>query len=94
MSKRGLKGKARDFNWHNVIGVWCLPVLIVLTTTGMVIHTGEALGWFGQFIAALASLGGAFLVWTGFALSWRRYFPRRAPVTPSEPGTPPELSAR
>jgi len=216
--KRGLKGKARDFNWHNVIGFWCLPVLIVLTTTGMVIsykwasdlvfkltgneppaaqgpaaapavkvpeppagakpigleplfaearkqvpawesisvrlggaprgnapkgpqalafsikeqggwplfastqlsfdpftgqalrretfadynlgrqvrswmrflHTGEALGVFGQFIAALASLGGAFLVWTGFALSWRRFFPRRARVTPPEPGTAPE----
>ncbi len=216
--RRGLKGKARDFNWHNVIGFWCLPVLIVLTTTGMVIsykwasdlvftltgneppaaqgpaaapavkvpeppagakpigldplfaearkqvpawesitvrlggaprgnapqgpqalafsireqggwplfasaqhsfdpftgqtlrretfadynlgrqvrswmrflHTGEALGWFGQFIAALASLGGAFLVWTGFALSWRRFFPRRTRVAASKPGTAPE----
>ncbi|HZH75842.1 MAG TPA: PepSY-associated TM helix domain-containing protein [Archangium sp.] len=218
--KRGLKGKARDFNWHNVIGFWCLPVLIVLTTTGMVIsykwasnlvfrltgneppaaqgpaaapavkvpeppagakpigleplfaeaqkqvpawksisvrlgaagaprdnapqgpqalafsikeqggwplfaatqlsfdpftgqalrretfadynlgrqvrswmrflHTGEALGVFGQLIAALASLGGAFLVWTGFALSWRRFFPRRTRVTLSEPGTAPQ----
>ena len=33
----GLRGRARDFNWHNVIGFWCAPVLIVLTTTGMVI---------------------------------------------------------
>lgn len=33
----GLSGKARDFNWHNVIGLWCAPVLIVLTATGMVI---------------------------------------------------------
>jgi uncharacterized iron-regulated membrane protein len=33
----GLRGKARDFNWHNVIGFWCAPVLIVLTATGMVI---------------------------------------------------------
>jgi len=33
----GLKGKARDFNWHNVIGFWCAPVLVVLTATGMVI---------------------------------------------------------
>ncbi|HEX8438645.1 PepSY-associated TM helix domain-containing protein [Archangium sp.] len=213
--KRGLKGKARDFNWHNVIGFWCLPVLIVLTTTGMVIsykwasdlvfkltgntppaaqgpaaapavkvpeppagakpigldplfteaqkqvpawesitvrlggpprgnapqgpqalafsireqggwplfasaqlsfdpftgqtlrretfadynlgrqvrswmrflHTGEALGWLGQLVAALASLGGAFLVWTGFALSWRRFFPRRTRVASPEPVT-------
>jgi uncharacterized iron-regulated membrane protein len=35
--RRGLRGKARDFNWHNVIGFWCAPVLIVLTATGMVI---------------------------------------------------------
>jgi uncharacterized iron-regulated membrane protein len=35
--RRGLRGKARDFNWHNTIGFWCAPVLIVLTTTGMVI---------------------------------------------------------
>jgi uncharacterized iron-regulated membrane protein len=33
----GLKGKARDFNWHNVIGFWCAPILIVLTATGIVI---------------------------------------------------------
>ncbi|MFP2964417.1 PepSY-associated TM helix domain-containing protein, partial [Myxococcus sp. 1LA] len=35
--RRGLKGKARDWNWHNVIGFWSLPVLIVLTASGMVI---------------------------------------------------------
>jgi uncharacterized iron-regulated membrane protein len=33
----GLRGKARDFNWHNTIGFWCAPVLIVLTASGMVI---------------------------------------------------------
>ena len=35
--RRGLRGKARDFNWHNTIGFWCAPVIIVLTATGMVI---------------------------------------------------------
>jgi len=35
--RRGLRGKARDFNWHNAIGFWCAPVLIVLTASGMVI---------------------------------------------------------
>ncbi|MDP3073866.1 MAG: PepSY-associated TM helix domain-containing protein [Opitutaceae bacterium] len=38
------------------------------------LHTGEALGWVGQFVAGLACLGGCFLVYTGFALSWRRFF--------------------
>jgi uncharacterized iron-regulated membrane protein len=33
----GLAGKARDFNWHNVIGVWSAAVLVVLTFTGMCI---------------------------------------------------------
>jgi uncharacterized iron-regulated membrane protein len=33
----GLRGKARDFNWHNVIGLWSAPILIVLTMSGMVI---------------------------------------------------------
>jgi uncharacterized iron-regulated membrane protein len=227
--RRGLKGKARDFNWHNAIGFWSLPVLIVLTTSGMVIsyrwasdlvytltgntppaaqgpaatpevklpeppagtprlglealftearkqvpawenitlrlggpprgnapgpseaprqggpkaltfsireqggwplfasaqvslnpftgevlrketyadsnagrrlrvwmrflHTGEALGVAGQLLAALASLGGAVLVWTGFALAWRRFFPRRQARTASpETLTAPEPS--
>ncbi len=35
-------------------------------------HTGEVLGWFGQTIAGIASLGACFLVYTGLALSWRR----------------------
>ena len=29
--KRGLPGKARDFNWHNVIGVWsAIPLFVVV----------------------------------------------------------------
>lgn len=40
------------------------------------LHTGEALGWIGQLVAGLATLGGCFLVYTGFALSWRRFFGR------------------
>jgi uncharacterized iron-regulated membrane protein len=38
------------------------------------LHTGEALGWAGQLVAGIACLGGVFLVYTGFALSWRRFF--------------------
>jgi len=33
--ERGLRGKARDWNWHNVIGLWSAPVLIVVTATAM-----------------------------------------------------------
>ena len=42
------------------------------------VHTGEAGGWFGQTIAAVAACGGGLLVWTGLSLSWRRFFGRRA----------------
>ena len=41
------------------------------------VHTGEALGWFGQALMGLAALSAIILVWTGFALSWRRFFKKR-----------------
>ena len=36
-------------------------------------HTGEVLGIAGQTVAGLVSLGGTVMVWTGFALAWRRF---------------------
>lgn len=45
------------------------------------LHTGQALGWWGQLVAGLACLGGCFLVYTGFALSWRRFFGKRTAST-------------
>ena len=45
------------------------------------LHTGEALGPIGQGVAGIASLAGALLMWTGFALSYRRFFGRlRTPI--------------
>ena len=41
-------------------------------------HTGEILGLWGQWVALSACLAGIVLVYTGFALSWRRFFPRHA----------------
>jgi uncharacterized iron-regulated membrane protein len=38
------------------------------------IHTGEYYGFAGQTIAGIASAAGAILVWTGLALTFRRYF--------------------
>jgi len=52
------------------------------------LHTGEALGPWAQFIAGLACLGGCFLVYTGFALSWRRFFGKR-PAAPDATGSTP-----
>jgi uncharacterized iron-regulated membrane protein len=36
------------------------------------LHTGEALGLTGQTIAGLVSATTVLMVWTGFALAWRR----------------------
>jgi uncharacterized iron-regulated membrane protein len=49
------------------------------------LHTGEAGGWPGQALALLGCLGGLVLVYTGFALAWRRFFPRRAIAAPAGP---------
>ena len=37
-------------------------------------HTGESLGVWGQTIAGIATMGGAFMVYTGLALSLRRLY--------------------
>jgi uncharacterized iron-regulated membrane protein len=34
--RRGLRGRARDWSWHHVLGLWCLPVLLVLSASGVV----------------------------------------------------------
>ena len=46
MFRRQATGRARDFNWHNVIGFWCAPVLIVLTASGVgdLLSLGEQSG--------------------------------------------------
>jgi uncharacterized iron-regulated membrane protein len=48
------------------------------------VHTGEALGWFGQALMGLASLAAVILVWTGAALSWRRFFKKRKASVPRQ----------
>jgi uncharacterized iron-regulated membrane protein len=40
------------------------------------LHTGEAGGWLGQLIAALAVMGAMVSIFTGFALGLRRFFPQ------------------
>lgn len=31
-----LRGRSRDFNWHNAVGLWCAPLLLLITTTGVI----------------------------------------------------------
>jgi uncharacterized iron-regulated membrane protein len=35
--RRGLPSKARDFNWHNTIGFWCAPALVLIVISAVVI---------------------------------------------------------
>jgi uncharacterized iron-regulated membrane protein len=47
--RRGIGGKARDFNWHNTIGFWTSLILIVLTLTASVI----SYQWAGNLLYTL-----------------------------------------
>ena len=51
------------------------------------LHTGEALGFAGQTVAGVASLGGCFLVWTGFAMAWQRFHYRNRQADPQPIGS-------
>lgn len=34
---RGATGRARDWNWHNVVGFWTLPCFLIMTVSGVVL---------------------------------------------------------
>jgi uncharacterized iron-regulated membrane protein len=34
--RAGLRGRAREWNWHNVVGIWCSVPLLVIVLTGVV----------------------------------------------------------
>jgi uncharacterized iron-regulated membrane protein len=48
--QRGLSGKARDFNWHNVVGIWSALPILVITVTGMVL----SYRWAGDLVYRIA----------------------------------------
>ena len=56
------------------------------------LHTGEAGGWIGQTIAGIASAGAAVLVWTGLALSWRRFYSRKKTTAERPVNAPADLT--
>ncbi len=51
--RRGLSGKARDFNWHNTLGLWCLVPLAVVVAGAAPI----SFGWAGDLVYRLAGSG-------------------------------------
>ncbi len=44
-----VNGKSRDFNWHNSFGIWCFPVLFLLSLSGVVI----SYRWAGDLVYTL-----------------------------------------
>lgn len=44
-----IKGRSRDFNWHNSVGFWCLPVLFLISLSGVVI----SYRWAGDLVYTL-----------------------------------------
>src|SRR5947209_10349879 len=34
--RSGLRGKALEWNWHNVLGIWCAVPLLIIVLTGVV----------------------------------------------------------
>ena len=67
-----VKGKARDFNWHTVIGFWSSLVLIVLTLTATVI----SYQWASNLLYTLTG---------NEAPAAQQAPPPGAPINPNEP---------
>jgi uncharacterized iron-regulated membrane protein len=44
--RRGLRSKARDFNWHNVIGLWSWAPLVIVVASGVVL----SYAWAGRLV--------------------------------------------
>ena len=40
--RRGLRSKARDFNWHNVIGLWSWAALVIVVSSGVMLSYAGA----------------------------------------------------
>ncbi len=55
-----------------------------LRTWSRFTHTGESGGMIGQIIGFIVCIGGAFLVWTGFSLAFRRFFRWRKRTTATD----------
>ncbi len=50
--RSGLTGKARDFNWHNVLGLWAWAPLLIIVISGAVI----SFPWFANGLFAAAGI--------------------------------------
>jgi uncharacterized iron-regulated membrane protein len=54
--RTGIGGKARDGNWHNVFGFWCLVPLVLIILSGVVISYAWASRLVFQFAGSTMSM--------------------------------------
>ena len=79
--RRGLRPKARDFNWHNVLGIWSAIPLIVIVASGAVI----SYAWAGDLVSWAAG---------DEAGTPRAELPLRTPTGSSDPAPDPLAAIR
>ncbi len=84
--RRGLGGRARDFNWHNVIGFWSAVPLAIVVASGATI----SYQWAADLVHRLAGDAPPFQQSPQQSASVTRDDP---PVTPDPPAPPVELRA-
>ena len=84
--RRGLRGRARDFNWHNVIGFWSAVPLAVIVASGATI----SYQWAADLVHRLAGDAPPFQQSPQQSASVTRGDP---PVTPDPTAPPVELQA-
>jgi uncharacterized iron-regulated membrane protein len=48
--RRGLRARARDWNWHNALGIWCAAPLLIIALTGVVM----SFEWASAFLFRLS----------------------------------------
>lgn len=104
-----LSGKARDWNWHNVVGLWSALILLVVTLTAMPISykwagtaiykltRTEAPGTVPAVVAAAAPAGSSPLPYDTLVASVQKEFPQWKQITlrlgsPGDPGAPKAVS--
>jgi uncharacterized iron-regulated membrane protein len=46
------RGKARDWNWHNALGFWFLPPLLVMAASGLVLSFSSVNLWWRSFASS------------------------------------------
>ena len=91
--RRGLSGRARDWNWHHVLGWWALPGILAIALTGTVM----AYPWANAALFAAFGESPPIRASGGRPSESPRQRPARTPAAlapaPANPGALPRMAA-